>query len=501
MADHADGYATTIELTLARFTGYGDRAAITVDDPGAPSEWTFRDLLDRVHREARRLDGLGVRRGDVVAIMVGSTPEGLVLRWAANVVGAAWVSFADGFSATTIAALLRTCSARFLVTAGADRVTTAGQAADEDGTTTVVDAGTGPPEDATPLPSRLRPDDLASISLTGGSTGVPKGVPRYAAVPAYSSPAALAGWRDTVLLACTPIAHIAGTLSLVTLAAGGRVVLQADFDAGRALAAIPRERVTTVQLMPRNLHAMLDHPDLAATDTSSLRRLRIGSAPASADRLGEALERFGPIVGQTYGSIEATTICSVEPDELARPELRGTVGKPVRGVTVSVRDDDGSPVPTGATGEVWVHSGAVMPGYIGAPEETAAVLRDGWFRTGDLGSLDEEGYLTLVGRAKEVIFAERARIYPSEVENCLVAHPDVTAAGVFARADADGVETAAAAVVPRAGRAPAADELIGWVAGRRGPTVAPTEVHIVENLPLTPSGKVDRAALARQASG
>ncbi|TCK22353.1 class I adenylate-forming enzyme family protein [Pseudonocardia endophytica] len=500
MADHSDGYATTIELTLDRFARYGDRVAITVDDPGSRSEWTFRDVLDRVHREARRLDGLGVRRGDVVAIMVGSTPTGLVMRWAANVVGAAWVSFADGSSPTTVAALLRTCSARLLVVAGTGRRETADRAAAGTGAT-VVDVDPDPPADAAPFPVRLRPDDLASISLTGGSTGVPKGVPRYAAVPAYSSPAALAGWSDTVLLVCTPIAHIAGTLSLVTLAAGGRVVLQAEFDAARVLAAIARERATTIQLMPRNLYQLLDHPDLATTDTSGLRRVRIGSAPASADRLGEALERFGPIVGQTYGSIEATTICSIEPDELARPELRGTVGRPVRGVTVSVCDDDGTPVPAGTTGEVWVHSGAVMPGYIGNPEETAAVLRDGWFRTGDLGSLDEHGYLTLVGRAKEVIFAERARIYPSEVENCLVAHPGVTAAGVFARADGDGVETAAAAVVPRAGCAPTADELIGWVAGHRGPTVAPSEVRLVADLPLTPSGKVDRAALARQASG
>lgn len=503
-AGASDGHATTIELTLSRFEEYGDRVAITVDEPGARSEWTYRDVRDRVRREALRLDELGVRRGDVVAIMVGTTPAGLIMRWAANIVGAAFTSFADGLSGPTIAALLTTCSARFLVTDPTRRCIAdeaAEHAAAQACPTTVIDIGSAPPADAGPVPVRLRPDDLASISLTGGSTGVPKGVPRYAAVPAYSSPAALAGWRGTVQLACTPIAHIAGTIALVVLAAGGRVVLQPRFDAARVLAAIPREGITTIQLMPRLLHELLDHPDLQRTDTTSLRALRIGSAPASAARIGEALERFGPIVGQTYGSIEATTITTIDADELARPELRGTVGRPVPGVTLSIRDDDHRELPAGTTGEVWVHSRAVLPGYLNDPQQTAEALQDGWLRTGDLGSVDSEGYLTLVGRAKEVIFAEHANIYPSEVENCLVTHPDVAAAGVFARADPDGVESAAAAVVPRDGHTPSPAALIDWVAEHRGAAVAPSAVHLVDDLPVAPSGKIDRPTLRRRLAG
>jgi acyl-CoA synthetase (AMP-forming)/AMP-acid ligase II len=140
-----------------------------------------------------------------------------------------------------------------------------------------------------------------------------------------------------------------------------------------------------------------------------------------------------------------------------------------------------------------------MPGYVDDPRQTTEALRDGWFRTGDLGFVDDDGYLTLVGRAKEVIFAERERIYPSEVENCLVAHPGVAAAGVYARTDGDGVETAAAAIVPLDGHVPSPAELIGWVAERRGANVAPSEVHLVDDLPVTPSGKIDRIALRESA--
>lgn len=358
----------------------------------------------------------------------------------------------------------------------------------------VVDLDAGPPPtDASPVAVRADAGDLSSISLTGGSTGVPKGVPRRAA--SYSAPERLAGWRDAVQLLCTPVAHVGGTIALAVIAAGGRVVLQPGFDPARVLAAIARERVTVVQLMPRLLHRLLDHPDLEATDTTSLRALRLGSAPASPERITEALARFGPILAQTYGSIEATNICVIGADELADPRRRGTVGRPAPGVEVAVRDDEGRDLPAGVEGEVWVRSGGVMPGYVDAPAETAAVLRDGWLDTGDVGFLDADGYLTLVGRTKDVILGEHAHVHPLAVENTLLTHPDVGAAAVVALTDADGVETAVAAVVARDGRTPDPAELSAWLADRRGRDRVPALVHVVDVLPTLPSGKVDRAAL------
>ncbi|GAA4798981.1 AMP-binding protein [Actinomycetospora chlora] len=489
---------TVVEQTLDAFAEHGDRVAVRLDAGGEPVDWTYRDLRDRVWREARRLEGLGAGPGDTVAVVTGDDPLTFVLRWAVNVVGATWVNVADGYAADTLG--------RILDTLGVDLVLTdTGRSAlcrDAVGARSVALADVeelAAPADATPLPVRIGPGDLASISLTSGSTGTPKGVPRRAAPP--SPPDALAEWRDVVHLLCTPVAHVGGTAATVVLRAGGRVVLQPGFDAARVLAAVERERATLLMpLFPRQLVALLDHPDLPRTDTASLRSLRLGGSPASATRIGEAVERFGPIVSQVYGTIEATNIATISAEELARPELRGTVGRAAPGVELSLRDADDAEVPVGEVGEIWVRGPAVMPGYVGAPDDTAAVLRDGWLWTGDLGRLDGAGYLTLVGRTKELIYGERARIHPPDIEEVLAEHPAVASAAVFATRDRDGVEAAAAAVVPRRGRAPSAAELVDWVAARRGSRVAPSVVHLVDDLPTLVGGKVDRRALRERYS-
>lgn len=487
-----------VEQRLALFADHRDRVAFSVDNPCGCVDWTYRDLVDRTYREAHRLDELGVTRGDVVAILTGDDPISFVLRWAANVVGAAAVVVPDGLAAPALAEILATCRAGYLEVDAQrhDLAAIALHELDGNAAAVLIDVdAVAAPSDASAVPVRIQPDDLAWIRLTGGSTGVPKGVPRKASFMGGLTETALAGWRDATQLLCTPVAHLAGTLSDIVLAAGGRVVLQSPFDPGHVLAAIARERVTWISLMPRLLHQLLDHPNLAHTDTSSLRSITLGSAPVSAHRLTQAIDRFGPVLSVGYGTLEVTQITTLSAEELRRPELRSTVGRPFHGVEVTVHDDRGAEVPTGATGEVWVRSHAVMPGYVGAPDQTAAVLRDGWFRTGDLGHIDDQGYLTLVGRAGEVIFAEHARVHPTEVEDALLRHPDVTAAGVFGVADGDGTESVAAAVVARAGTTLQADDLIRWVAQQRGPNVAPDHVVFVDGLPTTPSGKVDRAAL------
>lgn len=490
-----------VEMTLASFEEFGDRRAVTVDLDGTSVHWTYRDLLDRTRREARRLESHGVRRGDVVALLTGDDPMAFVLRWAANVLGAAVTVLPDGHAAGAVTELLRVCGARFLVT-DADRYELGVAAIPRTSVETVIDLDASPPpEDSSPVYVHAQPEDLSSISLTGGTTGNPKGVARSAAVPPYFSPAVLAGWRDVVQLLCTPVAHIGGTVALIVLGAGGRVVVHRGFDPQHVIATIPREQVTLMQLMPHLLYRILDAHELATADTSSLRTIRIGSAPASAARIGEAIARLGPIIGQTYGSIEATNITTIGPEELADPELRGTVGRPAPGVELSIRDDSGADLPVGQVGEVWVKSKAVMSGYVNDPQQTAEVLRDGWLRTGDLGKLDNAGYLTLAGRKKEMIIAEDANIYPAEIENVLLAHAAVAEAAVFGATDRDGAESAVAAIVPRPGQRPEPDELKRWVSQHRGPHFVPTTMVVVEKLPLTPVGKIDRATLRTQLAG
>ena len=512
MADHrehaelsGEPSETAIARTLAALGSYGDRLALTVDDPVEPGQtWAYGELLAQVYREARRLTELGVGRGSVVAVLTGDTAETFVLRWAVNTVGAAVTVWADGFAAPVIAELLETSQAQLMVTNKARYALGAAAAQLVAGEVTVVDLDASPPPaDPSPVELQSRPGDLTSIALTGGSTGTPKAVPRYGPrIPAPASPPSSSPWQGAVQLLCTPVAHVGGSLvAQGVFSAGGRVVLQPGFDPARALAAIPREQVTTISLMPRLLHQLLDHPDLPGTDTSSLRSIVLGSAPASPARIGEAIDRFGPIVAQGYGSTEAANISWISAAELARPELRGSVGRPGGEVALSIHDDEGAEVTTGDTGEVWVRT-PMMSGYLNAPAATAALFCDGWLRTGDLGYLDQDGYLWLVGRGSEVIFAEHARIYPTDVENCLLGHPAVAAAAVFAQHDADRAETAAAAVVPHEGSCPEPAELIAWVTERRGPHLAPHTVYLADDLPLTHSAKVDREAVrVRFASG
>lgn len=486
-----------IHQLLAALETYGAQVAITVDDGAGVTDWTYQDLLERTRREARRLEALGVERGTIVAVMTGDHPVTFALRWAINALGATANVLVDGFAAAALAEVLDVTRPQLLLTDGA-RHDLGVSAADRAGRVSVEDIdATPPPADASPIEVRAERGALAAVQLTSGTTGTPKAVPRRMAPPAPAT--ALKPWRDSVQLLCTPVAHVGGAVAILVLRAGGRVVLQPGFEPGRVLAAIQRERVTVLMpLFPRHLVGLLDHPDLPRTDTSSLRSLRLGGAAASPARIGEAIERFGPIVSEVYGTIEATNIASITAEELTRAELRGTVGRPEAGVELSLRDEDGDEVPIGEIGEVWVRSPAIMPGYLNAPQDTAAVLQQGWLRTGDLGRLDAQGYLSLAGRVKDLIYAERARIYPPEVENTLAEHPDVASVAVFGITDSDGVESAAAAVVPRNGRAPGSDELIAWVAEGRGPRLAPSAVYLVDELPTVASGKIDRSALRQQ---
>ena len=442
-AETAEASETAIARTLATLDDHGDQAALSVDDgKSVVARWTYRDMLSEVYRESRRLDACGVPRGDVVAVLTGDTPRTFVLRWAVNTVGAAVTVLADGFAAAVIADLLHTCGAGWVVTDSSRYSLVADAVARLAHPVTVLDLDATPaPQDDSPCAVRARPGDLSSISLTSGSTGRPKAVPRYGPRlrPSPAAPASTPSpWRDAVQLLCTPVAHLGGNvIAQRVFATGGRVVLQAGFDPASVLSAIARENVTTVHLMPRLLHELLDHPGLATSDTSSVRSLLLGGAPASPDRVGEAVGRFGPIVAQGYGTTEAGNICWITENELAQAALRDSVGRAVDGAEVSVREPVspggdpgpahqpgsieaaglGAALPTGRVGEVWVRTPMMMSGYLGDPEQTSVVLRGGWLSTGDLGSLDADGYLRLVGRTSEVIFAEHARVYPTDVED------------------------------------------------------------------------------------
>lgn len=494
---------TSIGLVLAAFTRHPERVAIR----HPRGEWTYGELLGRVYRMARALRAQGLGRGDVVTLLTGNHADTIVLRYAANMLGCCVSVLYDGLASSTLADILRRTSASALVF-DPDRYADQGLAVlDEVPDVAALTLGEFPggvnistpaeAESAEPVRIEAQTQDLSSIRFTGGSTGIPKGIPHDFRIPRYLSTATLTAGQDATQLLCTPIGHLGGILADVVLVTGGVVVLHERFDAGEVLAAIEDQRVTFIWLLPSLLHQLLDHPALESTDTSSLRSLVLGGWASTPYRVAQAIERFGPIVAQGYGASEIGLVAWLTSEEHLRPELLTTVGRPVPGVEVSIRDSSGEHVATGATGEIWVRGPDLMTGYYKQPEETAKVLRDGWFCSGDLGFLDVDGYLSLVGRSTDVIIIAGGHVYPSDIENVLLRHPCIQAAMVFGVTEGDNDERLCTAVVPTPTGHLSEKDVVRWVRAERGGLYQPDVVLILDELPTTGSHKPDRAALRR----
>ncbi|MBO1418769.1 class I adenylate-forming enzyme family protein, partial [Streptomyces sp. FH025] len=286
-----------------------------------------------------------------------------------------------------------------------------------------------------------------------------------------------------------------GTTADFALAAGGTVVMQEGFDAGEVLAAIERHRVSRAYLPPHLLHRLLDHPLLPATDTGSLRRVGYTGCPPSPRRLAEATRRLGRVLHQTYSLTECGPVSRLSPDEHLAPPLLTTAGRPFPDTEVRILDEEGAPLPPGRTGEICVRTPTAMAGYWRDPELTARVLRDGWLYTGDLGSLDAAGYLTVAGRRDPMAIIEGHNVFPREVEEPLRTHPDVREAVMFATADGDGLQrvNAAVTVTPRA--RVTAEQLRRWVREHGDRRCTPDDVLLLPAIPLNGLGKPDLTAL------
>ncbi|GAA2240275.1 MULTISPECIES: AMP-binding protein [Kitasatospora] len=501
------GYAEAILDVLARTP---DRPALTAADGRLIRAGEFRD---GVYRLARELAGRGTGRDMTVSLLTGNTPEALGARYAANLAGARVVFLYDGMAPETLAQVVDSVDTRMLLVdptryrdAGGllprvqvPAVLTLGPGSF--GEDVLASSGHREPE---PFAVPVAPGDDWCIRHTGGTTGIPKGI-RMAHGPYRRNIAMpLTGAGDPPrFLACTAIGHLAGVLADMTLFQGGSVVLRWAFDPGDVLAAIERERITHLWVLPPLLYRLLDHPARPDTDLSSLCRISYGGCPASPARLGQAAEAFGPVLHGLYGQTEALGITEVGPDEHSVTGRGGqiTVGRPLPGVEIEIRDDDGEPLPPGQEGEIHVSSPGVMSGYWKQPELTAEVVHDGWVRTGDIGYLDDEGHLFIVDRRKDMIIVVGGHVYPAEVEELLLAHPAVAQCAVFGvRAD-DSTEHVHAAVVAAPGHHPDPDRLREFVTARKGRIYAPEAVHLVPAIPLTSVGKPDKKLLQRTLGG
>ncbi|MFD7641536.1 AMP-binding protein [Kitasatospora sp. NPDC059795] len=501
-------------LVLRSLAADPDRRAI-VDADGVGI--TAGEFAAATYRLAHELVARGVTVGSTVTLMTGNTPEALSARYAAGLAGARVVNLYDGMSAPVLAEIVSSVDTAVILVdaeryAGAPEllryvevptVLTLGPGPDGDGTLgeDVIAASAHRP--AEPPDVRIGPDDDISIRHTGGTTGIPKGILTRHGTYRLIFDDPVGNEEAPRLLAATPLAHLAGVFSDLVLYHGGLVVLLRSFEPGAVLSAVERERITEFWVLPALLHQLLDHPALARTDLSSVRQIIYGGSAASPTRIREAMKVFGPVLVGVYGMSEAQMISVLTPPEHARIGSGGQVpvGRPVPNVEVVIRGLDGKEVPTGEQGEIHLRSDAIMAGYWKQPELTAKVIQDGWLNTGDVGYFDEDGYLYLSDRAKDLIIVVGGHVYPSEVEDLLVTHPTVARCAVFGVRDDQETEHVHVAVVPAAGRQPHLDELRAFVTERKGRIFAPEALHLVDEIPLTPVGKPDKKRLREAVTG
>jgi len=360
------------------------------------------------------------------------------------------------------------------------------------------DGGDGP--DVLEGPDLPAVDDLAMVVGTGGTTGRPKGVMLTGTNLETMTALTLMGYPFTgrpVYLALAPLTHAAGVLCFPILCHAGEIVIMRAPDVGGFLDLIARHRVTHTFLPPTLIYMVLGHPALDTTDLSSLQCFWYGAAPMSVTRLEEALDRIGPVMAQLFGQTEAPMMVSMmppkdhfRPDGSVARERLSSAGRPAPLVTVAIMDPMGSPVPHGSRGEIVVRSSLVMRGYYKNPAATAEASRHGWHHTGDIGYLDEDGFLHIVDRAKDMIITGGFNVYSTEVEQALMQHADVQDCAVVGLPDEKWGERVEAVVQVLPGRSVQAPELIAFVKDRLGSVKAPKAVHIWSDLPRSKVGKV-----------
>lgn len=496
---------------------YGDTEYLVYED----ERYTYADVYARADGIAAALvNDYGVEKGDRVAIAMRNYPEWVITYLGALSIGAVVVSMNAWWTADEMAYGLEDSGAKVLV-ADLERVERSREAARSLGLRTIgvrLDEEEVPPgverwEDVV-VPGAARPEvevgpeDDATILYTSGTTGRPKGaVSTHRAIvqalmgfgcktsiDSLRRPEEAAGRTGApVFILIVPLFHVTGNVPvfLGSLASGLKLVIMHKWDPGQALQLIEREKVTNFIGVPTQSWDLLEHPDFEKYDTSSLTSVGGGGAPAPPQlvgRVGSSFKTAKPNIGYGMTETNAYGPGNSGVDYETHPTSTGR-STPI--LTVEVRDPDAKAVAAGQPGEIWMKGPNLIRGYWNKPEATAETIVDGWLRTGDLGRMDEEGFLYIEDRAKDMILRGGENVYSAEVEAAIYEHPAVYEAAVFGLPHERLGEEVAVAIVPREGQTIDTDELRTFLAEHIAPFKIPTKVFSFdEALPRNPAGKI-----------
>jgi long-chain acyl-CoA synthetase len=474
--------------------------------------YTNLDQQREASRLAHALRRLGVGVGDRVVVMLPNCPEvtesyGAILRCGGVIVPIIFLLgdrevahiLADSEAKVVITAadmlwkveaqlgVLPTLQHVLLVDGGGD------------GRTRSLTAEKAGEPDAFPTVDR-RPDDLAVILYTSGTTGVPKGVAlSHDNLESNARAAASLNelGREDWAVAVLPLSHSYGlTVMNAGHILGSRAALLRWFHPEAVLQTIQEFRAVAMSAVPTMLIYLLNYPEADRFDTRSMRVWGSGAAPLPVEIVEPFERKFGGRILEGYGLTEASPVVSAH--RLSGPRRIGSVGRAIPGVEISIQDDMDGPLPAGELGEVCVRGRNVMVGYYRNPEETARTVRAGWLHTGDMGRLDDEGFLFIVERKKDLIIRGGFNIYPREVEEVLYAHPKVAEAAVVGMKDPLMGEDVLAFVVLRSGERASEEEIGAFCEGRLARFKCPKRIRFVESLPKSPIGKILRKELRTQ---
>jgi len=474
--------------------------------------YTNLDQQREASRLAHALRRLGVGVGDRVVVMLPNCPEvtesyGAILRCGGVIVPIIFLLgdrevahiLADSEAKVVITAadmlwkveaqlgVLPTLQHVLLVDGGGD------------GRTRSLAAEKAGEPDAFPTVDR-RPDDLAVILYTSGTTGVPKGVAlSHDNLESNARAAASLNelGREDWAVAVLPLSHSYGlTVMNAGHILGSRAALLRWFHPEAVLQTIQEFRAVAMSAVPTMLIYLLNYPEADRFDTRSMRVWGSGAAPLPVEIVEPFERKFGGRILEGYGLTEASPVVSAH--RLSGPRRIGSVGRAIPGVEISIQDDMDRPLPAGELGEVCVRGRNVMVGYYRNPEETARTVRAGWLHTGDMGRLDDEGFLFIVERKKDLIIRGGFNIYPREVEEVLYAHPKVAEAAVVGMKDPLMGEDVLAFVVLRSGERASEEEIGAFCEGRLARFKCPKRIRFVESLPKSPIGKILRKELRTQ---